>query len=186
MSDGPYRSLPLKRHWKKFLERVVTPSYSPDEVTETLYHAILNDLRDSPMAQVINILLGEGQQPLFHENHADQFESLRRNYPGSAASNILLDCATEANADGFTGERAVSVTMENTFETLFHSNRISIEEHCKRKESWKKMNIRTHLKAAWKNIQYSKLLAAIMPNKSTVTKATRLTKHTGLDKGPLI
>jgi len=184
MSDGPHRSLPLRRHWKKFLERVVTPSFSSCEVIEALSNALINDFKEAPVSRVLNILQGDGQPSLFHENCADQIEALRRTCPGSTASNILLECATEANASGLTGYQAVRMTLENALDALFRSARNSIEEHCKRKESWSGMNIRTRLKDAWKEVSFSGLASEIIFGKAASTKKANLTKRTGLDDGP--
>lgn len=184
MSDGPHRSLPLRRHWRKFLERVVTPSFSSGEVIEALSNALINDFKEAPVPQVLNILQGDGHPSLFHENCAGQLEALRRTCPGSTAGNILLECATEVNANGLTGYQAVRVTLENALDALFRSARNSIEEHCKRKESWSGMNIRTRLKNAWNDVSFSGLASEIMSGKATSTNKASLTKRTGLDDGP--
>jgi len=186
MSDGPHRSLPLRQHWRKLLERVVTPSFSSGEAVEALCNALINDLREAPVPQVLSILQGDRQPSLFHENSVDQLEALRRGCPGSTAGNILLDCAIEANANGYAGQRAVEMTLENTLEALFRSNSNSIEEHCKRKEAWRAMNVRTHLKAVWSNVAYSELASEIVSGKATSNKKVRMSKRTGLDEGPPI
>jgi len=184
MSDGPHRSLPLRRHWRKVLERVVTPSFSPGEIVEALYSALINDLREAPMPQVLSILRSDGQPSLFHENCVDKLEGLRRICPGSTAGNILLDCVIEANANGLTGDQAAVMALENASEAIYSSARNSIEEHCKRKESWSAINIRTSLKTAWNSVSCSELASEIMLGKATRMTRVGLTKRTGLDEGP--
>lgn len=184
MSDGPHRSLPLRRHWRQLLERVVTPSFSSGEVVEALYNAIINDLREAPMSQVLSILQGDGQPSLFHENCTNKLEALRRICPGSTAGNILLDCAIEANAYGLVGNQAAVMALENASEAIYLGARNSIEEHYKRKESWSVMNVRASLKAAWNAVSGSELASKIMLGKAARKNKVGLTKRTGLDEGP--
>jgi hypothetical protein len=184
MSDGPHRSLPLRRHWKSLLERIITPSFSSHEVVEALSNALISDLREAPVAEVLRILQGDGQPSLFHENCAEQLEAIRRTCPGSTPGNILLECAIEANANGLTGHQAALMTLENVFDALFQSARNSIEEHCKRKEPWSGMNIRTRLKDARKDVSLVGLISEVMPGMAATNNKHRLAKRTGLDDGP--
>ena len=57
MSDGPYKSLPLPRCWKKLAQRLENNAYSSTDVDETFHHALSMGFKDIPFEQVKNILL---------------------------------------------------------------------------------------------------------------------------------
>lgn len=183
MSDGPHKSLPLRRHWKKFAERAATPSFSPSEVAAALPNALLNDFREAPMAQVFNIFLGDGQISLFHEDCADLLEAVRSCCRG-AVGNILIDCAIEANVDGLTGDLACKTALENALEAYARGTCRSIEEHYKRKESRSVANVRDRLKGACSQISFATLASEMMSDKTDRTGQFHLIKRTGIDEGP--
>ena len=45
MSDGPYKSLPMKRPWKDVCERAYKESYSEQERAESMFVAFHSDFR---------------------------------------------------------------------------------------------------------------------------------------------
>jgi hypothetical protein len=49
MSDGPHRSLPMRRHWKDLAERAAKAAFSPDQVCEALPLALKCDILEAPI-----------------------------------------------------------------------------------------------------------------------------------------
>ena len=92
MSDGPHRTLPMRRHWKDTAERAAKLVYSPSEVREALTVALKRDLLEGPIQKVREIL--DARKPdLFARRQIEQLEALRGECRGSAAANVLIDCA---------------------------------------------------------------------------------------------
>src|SRR5258708_5420659 len=96
MSDGPHRSLPMRRHWKALAERAAKAAYAPDDVCESLPYALKKEILEGPVRKIREIMSGD---TLFPSMRIEQFNALRQDYQ-SAASARLIDCAVEAAADG--------------------------------------------------------------------------------------
>src|SRR5688572_11844958 len=94
MSDGPHKTLPLRKHWKDAAERAAKSAFSPAEVCEAVPIALIKDfVAEAPLEAVAEIL-GSGQQaPLFTEDCARQLDEIRRACRGSVIANALIDCA---------------------------------------------------------------------------------------------
>lgn len=184
MSDGPHRSLPLRRHWKKFAERAAVRSYSLDEVAAVLPGALTNDFKEAPLNQIRDILLGDSQRSLFPRNCADQLEELRGTCRGSTVGNMLIDCAIEANAIGLTGDTAINAAAKNASEAYARGIMRQIEEHYRRKQPGSELNVRNRMSAACEQVSFASFASEIMSGKSDSAGKYRLMKHTGIDEGP--
>jgi hypothetical protein len=101
MSDGPHRSLPMRRHWKDFAERSAKAAFSPDQVSEALPHALKKEILEAPIKEIRDIMGGDS---LFPEMRIQCLDALRQAYRGSAAATHVIDCAVEATARGLLGE----------------------------------------------------------------------------------
>jgi hypothetical protein len=81
MSDGPHRSLSMRRHWKDFAERAAKAAFSPDQVCEALPLALKRDILEAPIEAMREIL--DNRKPdLFSTHHIEKLEELRRSCPG--------------------------------------------------------------------------------------------------------
>lgn len=184
MSDGPHRSLPMRRHWKKFAERAATRSYSLDEVAAVIPGALVNDFKDTPLNQVRDILLGDSQRSLFPRNCADQLEELRGTCRGSTVGNMFLDCAIEANAIGLTGDSAINAAAKNALEAYARGICRQIEEHYRRKKPGSELNVRNRLSAACEQVSFASFATEMMSGNSGGRGKLLVMKHTGIDEGP--
>jgi hypothetical protein len=183
MSDGPYKSLPMRRHWRALAERAATPAYTPDQVAESFPIALKNEFREAPLAQIRNIL-GGPQDSLFQEDPVIQLEAVRRSYRGSAVANTLIDCTLEAYAEGLTGDTAVKAALENALDEYARAGCLQIEEHYRREEPQSTMNVRDRLKVARIQCPHSEIASELMSGDAGARGKARLQKRTGLDEGP--
>lgn len=184
MSDGPHRSLPMRRHWKKFAERASKHSYSLDEVSAVLPSALMNDFKDAPLNQVSGIFLGDGQIPLFQQDCADRLEELRRICRGSTVGNTLIDCAIEANANGLTGEAAINAAVRNASEAYARTILHQIEEHYRRKQPGSQFNVRNRMSAACNQVSFASFASEMMYGNDGTKGKFDVMKRTGIDEGP--
>lgn len=184
MSDGPHRSLPMRRHWKALAARAATPAYSPTQVAEAFPVALKRDFGEAPLSQIRDILGGGEQSSLFREDRAAQLEAARHACRGSAAANTLIDCAIEATANGLTGDTAFRTALENASDAHAKAGCHQIEEHWRREEPQSTVNVRDRLNTARSACSYSDLASELMSGKPTGKGDLRLRKRTGVDEGP--
>ena len=78
MSDGPHRSLPMRRRWQLVAERADKRSYTVAEITDALVPALEQDCRDEMSPEFIAGLRRVAEEPsLFSDGAAARLESLR-------------------------------------------------------------------------------------------------------------
>lgn len=184
MSDGPHRSLPMRRHWKDLAERAAKAAYSADEVREALPFALQEDMREAPLATIRNILSGD-QGSLFVNNEIELLEAARQASPRSAASNVVIDCAIQAIREGLTGEAAYRFMLENACEAQLRSQFRSVEEHYHREASAHSARyVRDRLDTSRQQCDFKAIASDLMSGEHSPRRTTLLARHTGIDQGP--
>ena len=185
MSDGPHRSLPMRRHWKDVAERAAKAAFAPDQVCEALPYALKRDITGAPLDTVRDILTGAQQGSLFPEQRLEQLEAARQDCRGSAAGNALIDCAIEAVTSGLNGEQAFQSALKNALEDNARSALRGIEEHYQHKASDRSARyVRDRLAVARRQCDFSALATDLMSSGKPSRNAVQLPRHTGLDEGP--
>jgi hypothetical protein len=185
MSDGPHRSLPMRRHWRDTAERAAKPVHSLEEVCETLTFALKRDILETPIEKMREIL--DGRKPdLFPTRQLEQLEDLRNTCRGSAAANVSIDCAIEAVQGGLRGDAAVQSTLQNALEDVMRSASRGMNEHYQRKAtSNETVNLRTRLDAARRQIDCAAIARELLSSqKPPSPRSLQLPRHTGIDEGP--
>lgn len=184
MSDGPHKSLPMRRHWKDLAERAAKAAYSAAEVCEALPHALRKDLREAPLASIRDILSG-GQGSLFADDKIERLEAVRQKSVRSAASNLVIDCAIQSIADGLTGDTAYRATLENACAERVRGGFRSVEEHYLREAGAHSANfVRQRLDAARRQQDFAAVVSGMMSDGKAPHGGDRLPRHTGIDEGP--
>jgi hypothetical protein len=184
MSDGPHRSLPMRRHWKNLAERAAKAAYSADEVCEALPMALERDLREAPLAAIRDILSGD-QGSFFANDEIERLEAVRQASTRSAACNVVIDCAIQAVSGGLTGDAAFRATLEDACEAQVRSQFRSVEEHYYREASAGSAGyVRDRLDAARQQCDFKTIASSFMSGSKPRRGAAHLPRHTGLDEGP--
>lgn len=185
MSDGPLKSMKMRRHWRPFAERVENPACPLTEVCDSLKHALRKDFAEAPVEQVKDILGASSKQSsLFPQERIAQLERLRRECPGSAAAKALIDCAVEAVADGHSGEEAVKEALKNASESYTRDYFRGVEEHCQREGGDSADLIRDRLQATGQACDYDALASDLSTGETISGKSSGVEKHSGIDEGP--
>jgi hypothetical protein len=112
MSDGPHRSLPMRRHWKDLAERSAKAAFSPDQVSEALPHALKKEIPAAPIKEIRDIM---GSDTLFSELRIERLDALRQTHRSAAATHVI-DCAIAAAASGLTGEAGTHAALQNALQ----------------------------------------------------------------------
>lgn len=185
MSDGPHRSLPLRRPWKILAERAAREAYPVSEVGEAMAHALKKEFLEAPLDDICRILDGKGQVSLFSDNRIDRLEELRETCRGSAAGNTLIDCAIDAVYAGMTGKPAQIIVLKDALAGyLFSANR-SIEEHYLRQARSKDANfVRARLDKAYHQCNFGNIAIDMLVGRGGPSVIKNPPRNFGIDAGP--
>lgn len=183
MSDGPHRSLPMRRHWKDFAERCAKAAFSPDGVSEALPHALKKEILEAPIKEIRDIM---GGGSLFPEMLIERLEALRQTHRGSAPATHVIDCAVEAAAGGLTGESGTEAALVSALQDTTRDAIRGIEEHYQREANPRSAGyVRTRLDAARQQLDSGALARELLsPEKPPSARSITLPRHTGVDEGP--
>lgn len=188
MSDGPHRSLPLKKHWKDVAERASRPAYVASEISNAFARAVALEAAEAPFDIVRRLLGAGGEGSLFAGDRnalADQLESARAHCRGSASGNALLDGAVQAVLEGEVGDAAFDRAAAHCGEKIGESHNRSIEEHYQRKAGDRSARfMRGRLREAAALCEPAAIVRDIARSGTAPNHSARLDRHTGLDEGP--
>ena len=186
MSDGPHRSLPMGRRWKKLAECVDNALFSEEEVRERRDSAILGEFSREVsirlMSKLRDILCSSDQGTLFAPS-GDEIESLRILTDGSPVGNLLLDCTIDAVNSGQTGQAALAAAFGDTASEIFDRHARGMAEHYQRETGAKRAS---HFQSRIESIQDSRSMDGLVNRilqggSAMVIRAP--TRHTGLEDG---
>lgn len=108
MSDGPHRSLPMRRAWKRVAERAANAAFAPQEICDALIPALVqdwnNDVPPGLVRSVDDILCD--QQEMFQGDKVSRLESLHASTAGHGLAKVFLDCAIQRATTGEAGPEA--------------------------------------------------------------------------------
>lgn len=86
MSDGPHRSLPMRKGWQKLAERGDGKLHTAEQVRDAVPLALADDWRDERcddfMKHVRGVLLGNDQDSLFKLTKDETIDALKK-LPGA-------------------------------------------------------------------------------------------------------
>lgn len=134
MSDGPHRSLPLRRAWKRVCEIADGRAHAIDEVVERIPAALAADARGEIGEALLKSLrrILNPEQPSFIDDSQAQIAALRSN-ASSVMEIDLVDSVGDALRDGKAGVEALQVGAEAVLEERGHAAKRSVVEHYLRK-----------------------------------------------------
>lgn len=186
MSDGPHRSLPLRRHWRDLAERSAKLAFSPQEVAEALPYALKMEMREVRLLEIQNILGGGPQASLFGDDRLEQLELARSSSAGSAIGGVIIDCAIEAVSAGKAGYDACEDALTAALDEYARGTARSTEEHYQRSDASQRMvdNVRTRLCLARQACDFRAVARDLLSGVRPTRAAMALPKHSGLDEGP--
>jgi len=135
MSDGPQRSLPMGRRWKKVAECLDNGSVPIEEVCVRVDAALLSDFGSVPeilLASVRRILCDSDQGSLFAASNAE-IENLRVLTDGSPLGGLIVDCALGAVLSGKNGDDALASALGDASQEWMDRHCRGMDEHYQRK-----------------------------------------------------
>ena len=138
MSDGPLRSLDMRRHWKRLAKCTSNDAFDNRERSEALTGALQGDWRlevPERFTERLRHILDDHQGDLLGEPATKRLEALRRQTAGHPLAGTVLDCAIQALHDGYSGDEALIKAAQDAFLDRAASGRRQVEEHWLRESS---------------------------------------------------
>lgn len=183
MSDGPYRSLPMRPGWKRVADYADNETIARDEVEAAIESAVEKDWRkDTPRGLISSIREVLGGTTLFREDTLHSIEDLRQTVAGYAMGNALLDHLACAIGGGMTGDTALREAIVHT--SVDQSARCTrqIEEHYLRKSTTENSQyVRKRIEEAIQGMDFNSLVGRIVEPVSR--RVPSMQKKDGLDDG---
>ena len=184
MSDGPWKSLPLGKHWKQFAKRLEIRAFSPEEVTEALEAALLKEARELPLKAIMRLLAPNGQGTLFAPDLAMAIEALRQEHPGSKNVQTFLTYLSQQDGSASSGRDIVVSAVADTVRECLHDNSRSTQEHYLRKTRFPWGRVNGRFTEACRAVDVRGLASRIVDEARSPARARSPIKRDGLDEGP--
>ena len=186
MSDGPYKSLPMKPCWRHAAKCAYKEAFSQDEIVESVTRASHADwraeVRQALVTSVTAVVAPFGQQALFADQVLSDLAALRRGC-ASPLEALFVRNAIDAVATGRTGGDAVQLAAEEALSDRLLCNYRQVEEHVRRDDSVRNAEfVRNRLESAHGRIDLSSLARAVLRTGKPLTRRTRA-RFTDLDDG---
>lgn len=194
MSDGPYKSLPMRKSWKDASERAHKQSFSEEERAESMCVALKSDfMRDAGrdyFQALGNVLVSQEQGNLLADQVMTEIENINNKFSQSPLRDNITEHIHAALHSGLQGEAALVEGVNRAVKDHGQGCIRQVEEHYKRDAK----NFREHQKAdSVRNILQRTLASEAI---STVGNEiidfirgeaiqTRLVKASGLEDGPV-
>ena len=137
MSDGPHRSLPMRRGWKRVAECGDNYAFAPEEVSEAIIPALEQDCRAEMPSQFLDAawsIFCDQESSLFNVQIGPQLDALRQT-AGSGIGRVVLEHAILVAERGSTGINGLIEAMTNALTDRAARGARQVEEHYYRKSS---------------------------------------------------
>ena len=186
MSDGPYKSLPMKPRWRRVAKCAYQEAYSQDELVESVTRASHADwraeVRSSMLASVNAIVLSVGQQALFSDQKLSDLQVLQRSCASPMEASFVRNIV-DAVQGGRLGTDAVQFATEESLSDRLLCNYRQVEEHVRRDDNIANANfIRARFEAAHDQVDLARLAGAVLRTGAPLARRVRAAS-TGLDAG---
>ena len=186
MSDGPWKSLPLRRHWKQVAKQAENGAFSPRELSETLEVALWKDTKELPLDEVFRALVPDEQGVLFRPDSTGELEALRRDHPGSKGAQTFLTYLLDGEASGSSGHEMLESALADTLDECARDNSRAIEEHFYRRSGAPNVPVRRRLESAQRLCDFHALASQMLAHSNSSGSSPSPSRQSGLDDGPLL
>ena len=186
MSDGPWKSLPMRRHWKQVAKQAETGAFSADELSGAMEVALRKEGKELPIEAVRRAVGSDDQRVLFIPDLSGQLETLWADQPGSKLVETFFTCLLDAEARGLSGREMMKRAAANTFDEYTRDQSRAIEEHYYRSSRVPKVPVNSRLATARRLCDFDSLAARMVEPSGSSPSPPSPVKRSGLDEGPLL
>ena len=186
MSDGPWKSLRMRPHWKQVAKQAENGAFSPEELSGALVVALLKEAEELPLEAVCRAVVPSDQSVLFRPDLDGEFEELRRDHTGSKVVQTLLTCLRDREASGSSGRDMVESAVADTLDECARDHSRAIQEHYYRKRRSPTVPVDRRLAAAHRLCDFQGLASRMVAPSGSAASSSSPAKRSGLDDGPLL
>lgn len=186
MSDGPWKSLPMRRHWKQVAKQAENRAFSREELSGALEAALLKEARELPLEAVCRAVVPSDQGILFLPDLNGEFEALRRDHPGSKVVQTFFTCLRDQDSKGESGRDMVESAAVDTLDECARDHARAIQEHYYRKSRSPTVPVDRRLTDARRLCDFQGLASRMVSTAGSSTPSPGPAKLSGVDDGPLL
>ncbi len=188
MSDGPHKTLPMRRWWKETARVADNAAYAVEALADQAAAALFAEFRHEigvvGLDALREVVGADGQARLFAETAVDELQQMRSALADTPLLGDLVDYARMALLDGQRGEDALIAALANALQERYGSTALQIEEHYLREAPQSRAtHLRTRLEAPEIGRAIGdlarRLVSGDMPAQSSLVR-----REDGLDDGP--
>ena len=185
MSDGPHRSLPMRRGWKRVAEWADNRAFEPEQINNAIIPALEEDCRGEISTEFLSSFLEacrNQEGSLFKKELGPELESLS-SAAGYGLGRMVLEYAKQLSARGKTGLDMAQKAVTDALSDRAERGARQVEEHYCRESSEKRaINVRQRIEEAIGGADVEGLARQII-NPKTGGSARPPLKRQGLDDG---
>lgn len=195
MSDGPYKSLPMRKAWRDVAERAQKEAFSLEERTDGMCAALHDDFKrdvgKAALKAISSILVETEQGSLFADQAGAELEAIRNSQRSTGFRDSIVEHTQVAIHQGFTGEAALIEGLNRAGIDQARANNRAIEEHYHRDTPTAKgaemaANVRANLDATLQTDRVRAFGVEVIQLLRGESVSTKLEKDSDLDAGPVI
>ncbi|MES2741321.1 MAG: hypothetical protein V4754_10270 [Pseudomonadota bacterium] len=186
MSDGPHRSLPMRKPWKELAKRGDQSTYDSEQVAEAATRALVSDFRNEVSWSLINdlksIFGGLDNSLRIPEIAVQQLQDLKGAAAGSVFARNAIEWSIQLVNEGRLEPDAVYVAIGLAAKARGFANTRQIHEHVLRQTNQNRADgVTARLKSVIGGLSESSL-GSILMNRQDAGQG-RLSKSSSLDAG---
>lgn len=195
MSDGPYKSLPMRKAWRDVAERAQKEAFSLEERTDGMCAALHDDFKrdvgKAALKAISSILVETEQGSLFADQAGAELEAIRNSQRSTGFRDSIIEHTQVALHQGFTGEAALIEGLNRAGIDQARANNRAVEEHYHRDTPTSKgaemaANVRANLDATLQTDRVRAFGVEVIQLLRGESVSTKLEKDSDLDAGPVI
>lgn len=186
MSDGPYRSLPMSRGWKRLAKFAENANFDHADTAAAATHALLTTWRNEVPAAIVkgvrDVFL-EREPGLFSDMRHTRIDAVVSDNAGYGLGRMLGAHASSVLSEGLTGEAGLCEATRRTLDTYTARANRQIEEHyCREASARLTRQVRERIGQAIATADLDALArqcAGLEPR----ARRSGVRKHAGIDEG---
>ena len=186
MSDGPHRSLPMRRAWKELAKRADKRAYDAAQVQEAMLHALASDWKNEVSPALVlalrEVFSGRDNSLGLREIALDQLEAAKPLAAGSVFGTNAVSWCVRAVKERRLDKAAFYEAIGSAIRERGFAASRQVEEHYLRESSHKRADhVGTRVESAL--AAFSDVALATTAVEPRPSRRTGLTKRTDLNDG---
>lgn len=167
MSDGPHRSLPMRKAWKELAKRADQKAYDLAQVSEAVPYALASDWRNEVSPALItaikNVFAGKDNSLRLHKVSLDQLEAAKPLAAGSVFGASAISWAVQLIHEGRTDANALYDVVGLAAKERAYAGFRSVEEHYLRESNERRADgVRSRLEGSISGMSVTQLGAMLI------------------------